>query len=149
MSSPSKEQAKLLRLARTRARTTLSDIKRIRASWDQVVKEGRACLEEACNVFTRLWMWPRLVHDSLNRCSNLLPVGMTALRRQYITEREGLRECQQKLEVHYEHMCSAMETLEEAIKPIENKALFTCFTARDFHKLLNGVVCPYEAQIQV
>lgn len=149
MSSPSQQQDKQLRLARTRARTTLSDIKRCRGAWDQAVKDGRKHLEEACNVITRLWMWPRFCSDTLIRCRMLLPVGIKALRRRYVSEIEALRQCQARLEEQVRIMSSAMEALKEAIASVENKALFTCFAARDFCNFLGEVVCPYEAQLEV
>lgn len=148
MASPS-QQDKQLRLARTRARTTVSDIKRCRGAWDQGVKDGRKHLEEACNAITRLWMWPRLCSDTLNRCRSLLPFGIKALRRRYLTAVEALRQCYSKLEQQARLMASALEALKEAIAPVENRALFTCFAARDFYKFLTDVVSPYEEQIQV
>lgn len=148
MASPS-QQDKQLRLARTRARTTLSDIKRSRGAWDQEVKDGRKHLEEACNSITRLWMWPRLCSDTLIRCRSLLPIGMKALRRRYVTAVEALRQCLGKLELQARLMASALEALKEAVAPVENRALFTCFAARDFYKFLSDVVSPYEAQLQV
>jgi hypothetical protein len=149
MASPGQLQDKKLRLARTRARTTLSDIKRCRGAWEQAVKEGRQHLEEACNAITRLWMWPRLCSDTLIRCRMLLPVGMKSLRRRYVTEIEALRACQSRLEEQLRLMKLSLEALQQAIAPVENKALFTCFAARDFYKLLSDAVCPYDAQLQV
>jgi hypothetical protein len=146
---PDMQLDKTLRLARSRARLTLSDIKRCRGAWEQAVKEGRQHLEEACNTITRLWMWPRLCSDSLTRCRMLLPVGMKALRRRYVTAVGDLRACQGMLEEQLGRMKLALEALQQAIATVENRALFTCFAARDFYKFLSDVVSPYDAQLQV
>lgn len=94
-------------------------------------------------------MWPRLCSDTLIRCRSLLTFGTKALRRRYVTALEALRQCYDKLEHQAGLMASALEALKEAVAPVENRALFTCFASRDFSSFLSDIVSPYEAQLQV
>jgi hypothetical protein len=140
---------KHLRLARTQALLTVSEFKKFRTEWELVVKEGRSHLEETCNIMTRTWIWPRLCADLLAACPNIHPLGHKALRRKFITEKIALRECCQTLQDKVNAMRSALVALEEAVDPVQSRALFLCLAAKDFYRFLVDVVAGFYDQMQV
>lgn len=139
-------QAARIRQIRTHARNALLRVKIFLSKWEDLAKQGRSHLEAACNTITSATTWPLICTHALKGCQGIQPSGLHAIRRRYVSAKQGLHECVDEL-AHIVHETKAV--VQATLELDLDGPLFSCVSSQQFYSMLQNVVDKHDQQVQV
>lgn len=154
MSAPRESPAAVragLQLSRTKARTSVTSLRRALTSWQEAHAEGRAALSHFSNDQLTLLHLPELSLSKLPSASQLEAAAQRKVKHSMNQHLDALDQAMQELQSAVGQMQGAVAQVAERQAGAAAAALplFTCLTLAQIHTLIAGIFGQYQVQTEV